>query len=54
MSLRRRTLASVAALVLAATTAAVVSLTASPASAATYSAYVMGYFTESPSGTPIW
>jgi hypothetical protein len=50
MTPRRRALAAVAALCLT-VTAAAVALTASPAAAATYSAYVMGYFTESPSGT---
>ncbi|MCF4122506.1 glycoside hydrolase family 43 protein [Antribacter sp. KLBMP9083] len=49
MSLRHRLVAALTALATAATGALVaVSLTAPPAAAATYSAYVMGYFKESP------
>ena len=52
MSLRHRLLAAFTALATAATAVLVaVSLTASPAAAATYSAYVMGYFKESPNAS---
>jgi hypothetical protein len=51
MSVRRRVTTALTALLVSAGIGAVALVNAQEASAATYSGYVMGYFTESPSGT---